>query len=176
MKKELLKAVNKSIDMLNTAAEGYLERIEMLNDEADTIERDAHYENRPLTESQVERLEEITAEVERLEELNDETVEAIESLRVALLKEEPPKPTTEVIYTGGGIWLACKDINEDIYAVVGNDDDDYLNIYDRRGETPYDNERWCCQNLVESLEADDLGKKYRGIYDELKKRLEEESF
>ncbi len=86
MKKELLKAIDKSINMLDTAAEGYLERIEMLNDEADTIERDAHYENRPLTESQVKRLEEITTEVERLEELNDETVEAIEALRVASLE------------------------------------------------------------------------------------------
>lgn len=102
----------------------------------------------------------------------------LESWEATDIKVEwiPPAPKVEVIYTGGGIWLACKDISETLYAVVGNDDDDYLNIYDRRGETPYDNERWCCQNLVESLEADDLGKKYRGIYDELKKRLEEESF
>jgi len=62
----------------------------------------------------------------------------------------------EVIYTGGGIWLACKNLDTNHYAIVGDDFEEGIAIYDRRGETPYKDDEWPCQNMVECYTDDEL--------------------
>ena len=77
------KQVDTIADAINTACECYLEKIEELNEEYDRIEFEAHYENRPHTHTEADRLSEITTIVDRLEELNGQALEALELLRVA---------------------------------------------------------------------------------------------
>ena len=80
------RSLEKVADALNVACEGYLEQVETLNEEYDRIEFEAHYENRPHTKAERDRLAEIVETVARLEELNEQTLDAIEILRVASLE------------------------------------------------------------------------------------------
>lgn len=72
-------------------------------------------------------------------------------------------PSVEVFYTGGGIWLAAKHIADHLYAVVDNDFDECLTYYDDREE----DEKFACQNMVESIGIDEMGVADRAIWEEL---------
>lgn len=80
----------------------------------------------------------------------------------------------EVIYTGGGIWLACKNLDANRYAVVGDDFEEGIAIYDRRGETPYKDDEWACQNMVECYGESEIPTEYRKIYKEMLTQLHKE--
>ncbi len=80
----------------------------------------------------------------------------------------------EVIYTGGGIWLACKNLDANLYAVVGDDFEEGIAIYDRRGETPFKDDEWPCQNMVECYEESEIPTEYRKIYKEMLSQLHKE--
>lgn len=80
----------------------------------------------------------------------------------------------EVIYTGGGIWLACKNLDANLYAVVGDDFEEGIAIYDRRGETPFKDDEWPCQNMVECYGESEIPAEYRKIYKEMLSQLHKE--
>ena len=69
----------------------------------------------------------------------------------------------EVIYTGGGIWISAKHISDHVYAVVDNDFDECITYYDDREE----NEKYACQNMVESKGIDEMGVADRAVWEEL---------
>lgn len=77
----------------------------------------------------------------------------------------------EVIYTGGGIWLACKNLDENRYAIVGDDFEEGIAIYDRREEDSWGGDEWPCQNMVECYGESEMPKAYRKIYKEMCKQL-----
>ena len=77
----------------------------------------------------------------------------------------------EVIYTGGGIWLACKNLDINRYAIVGDDFEEGIAIYDRRDENPYKGDEWPCQNMVECYGESEMPKEYRKLYKEMYKQL-----
>ncbi len=77
----------------------------------------------------------------------------------------------EVIYTGGGIWLACKNLDENRYAIVGDDFEEGIAIYDRRDEESYKGDEWPCQNMVECYGESEMPKAYRKLYKEMYKQL-----
>lgn len=69
----------------------------------------------------------------------------------------------EVFYTGGGIWLAAKYIADHVYAIVDSDFDECITYYDDRDE----DEKFACQNMVESIGIDEMGVADHSIWEEL---------
>lgn len=93
-----------------------------------------------------------------------------------ILKEFEP----EVIYTGGGIWLACAYVDEHRYAVVENDYDtaaEFLTLYDDTDEDAAQcTIEYPCQSMVWSKDLDELTDEERGWYESLKGALLREMF
>ena len=58
----------------------------------------------------------------------------------------------ELIYTGGGIYLAIKPLTDTTYAVVSNDFNGCISVYDSTNE----DYEYACQNMIESYSEADL--------------------
>lgn len=71
---------------------------------------------------------------------------------------------TEAFYTGGGIWLSAKYVDETHYYALDSDFE-CLGYYDHERE---DNDiEYPCQALVETWDPDNLPDNIIGIYNEL---------
>lgn len=70
------------------------------------------------------------------------------------------KMRIETFYTGGGIWLTEAEIDQDHYAVVGNEYPDTFAIY-RKAE----GEKYCSEDMVFCELREDLSDEYKELYD-----------
>lgn len=70
----------------------------------------------------------------------------------------------EVFYTGGGIWLAAKYVDDRHYYVLDNDFYG-LGYYDHTQED--DDLDFPCQNMIDSWDCEDLPETIKPIYQEL---------
>lgn len=75
-----------------------------------------------------------------------------------------------VFYSGGGIWIAEKNIDKNRYAIVSSDFIDCLTIY----EETRDREKYYPQDMLFSEHKDKLNEIGKEIYNTLKEALEKE--
>lgn len=101
---------------------------------------------------------------EKLEAVLNE-IKAYEKIRCA-----GPK----VFYTGGGIWLSAKYIDDTHYFIVDNDCDDCLTYYDHTNED--EDSEFPCQNMIYSWSLDEIPEEYKEIYKELHAALMQKMF
>lgn len=75
----------------------------------------------------------------------------------------------EVFYTGGGIWLAEVDVNENEYAAVNSEAPEFLAIYTKvEGE-----EKYLPDDMTLAQTSDELNQELKEIHGELLKALKE---
>lgn len=67
----------------------------------------------------------------------------------------------EVNYTGGGIWLAEKNLDNGTYAVVSSDFPECITVY-RAAEEPY-----LPEDMIFSKSVDDLDEETAKLYSEM---------
>ena len=140
------------------------------------------------TVSESECFHDEDAAEDRFKEILEET-EDLTSLRLSYQKESGgiaydggivKEFSPEVIYTGGGIWLACAYTDDRHYIVVegeGTEDTigEYLTCYDNTNED-HKLEPFPCQEMVWSKDLDELTDEERGQYEALKAALLREMF
>lgn len=90
----------------------------------------------------------------------------------SITQKDITKP--EVIYTGGGIWLAVKRMENDphIYAVVDDFWENCVTYYDDR----YDDYEFACQQMVDSRADDEMSDADKVLYKTLYAALKRESY
>ncbi len=74
----------------------------------------------------------------------------------------------EVFSTGGGIWLAQAEIDEERYAVVSSERPDCLSVY-RKADEPY-----MPEDMQFSKNADELDAVYKVLHRNMKQELQNE--
>ena len=74
------KQIDSIIAVINKAVENYDEQAEELFEEWDSIEQDAHYENRSNTKEEQDRAEELEEITNRLEELKSEALAVLDMI------------------------------------------------------------------------------------------------
>lgn len=77
----------------------------------------------------------------------------------------------EVFYTGGGIWIGEKALQNNTYAVVDTDFIDCLTIYKDSTEE----EKYTPENMIYSADKNELNEEQRKIYDELLKAIRKQA-
>lgn len=77
----------------------------------------------------------------------------------------------EAFYTGGGIWLAEKDLGNGTYAVVDSDYQECLSIYNYTDEQQYMPEDMVFSENVEKLDLE-MMKIYNELLEVLKKAMD----
>lgn len=77
----------------------------------------------------------------------------------------------EVFYTGGGIWLAEVDANEEEYAVVSSEASEFLALYKKVEE---DDEKYFPEDMVLAQNKAELSPNLRALYDRLLSELKKE--
>lgn len=80
----------------------------------------------------------------------------------------------EVIYTGGGIWLACCYISDHVYAVYSDECPDYLSYYDHRDEDQSTD--YPCQNWIGDETVTEMNRKQYDLFKAMKYKFEKESW
>lgn len=76
------------------------------------------------------------------------------------------KNNIEVHYTGGGIWLAEKNLGNGTYAVVNSEYDNCLSIYNYTDDESYMSEDMIFSETIENMDPEQVK-----IYNELYKAL-----
>ena len=82
----------------------------------------------------------------------------------------------QVFYTGGGFWISAMYIDATHYAVIGNDDEELISIYDH-SENEDDDTLFPCQNFIENIpieSVDELDSEKKKIYNTLLTALRSE--
>ena len=79
----------------------------------------------------------------------------------------------DVFYTGGGIALAEAVLNEELYAVVGNDAPEHFTIYKIVDE---DEEQYMPEDMVASTHHTELTKEYKELYNRRIESLKERGY
>lgn len=75
----------------------------------------------------------------------------------------------EIFYTGGGIWMAEVDVNENEYAAVSSEAPEYLTIYEKvEGE-----EKYFPEDMILAQKSDELSPELKELHGELLKALKE---
>ena len=74
----------------------------------------------------------------------------------------------ETFYAGGGIWLSQYDAGRGHYAVVSNEQPDYLSIYRK---TDDEDELYLPETMISSKPYKELGQSQKAIHDILKAGL-----
>lgn len=74
----------------------------------------------------------------------------------------------ETFYTGGGIWLSQYDAGGGNYAVVSNEQPDYLSIYRK---TDDEDDMYLPENMISSKPYNELGQSQKAIHDILTAEL-----
>lgn len=77
----------------------------------------------------------------------------------------------EVYYTGGGVWIAEKDLQNGTFATVDTDCVDCLTIYKDTTEE----ERYTNDNMIYSADKNELNEEHKKIYDELLKAIRKQA-
>lgn len=80
----------------------------------------------------------------------------------------------EVIYTGGGIWLACCYVSEHVYAVYSKECPDCLSLYDHRAEDP--DMDYPCQNWIGDKETADMNSAELALFKMMKHKFKKEAW
>lgn len=98
----------------------------------------------------------------------------VESLIKKINEDEDETYGIQVIYTGGGIWLAIKRLESDphVYAVVDDEWENCVTYYDDRG----DDYEFACQQMVDSRSDDEMSDADKVLYETLYAALERESY
>lgn len=78
--------------------------------------------------------------------------------------------TSEVFYTGGGIWLAEMNLGDGTYAVIDSEYNTALCIYRYSDDEPYMSEDMVFCDEVQNLDSEHL-KIYNQLYEALKKEV-----
>ena len=79
----------------------------------------------------------------------------------------------DVFYTGGGIALAEVILDEDLYAVVGNDAPEHFTIYKRVEE---DEEQYMPEDMVASKHHTELTEEHKELFNRMIVSLKERGY